>query len=502
MAALEENLAELRRHSAVISDLAAVVALLEWDQEVNMPRKGAQARAEQLATVAGILHTHRTDPHFGELLRETCARCAELDEDTAAWVREALYDFERASCLPTPFVERWSAAVSAAFMGWTQAKAESRFSLFLPHVEELVQLAREKADYYGYTESPYDALLEDYERGMTSAALRALFPSLAQRLSDLVRNLLATGKTPPNLPPGPWDEHAQWALTLEVLRDVGYDFDAGRQDRSPHPFTCNFDIHDVRITTRLHPESPIPALMSSLHECGHALYEQGFLESDRRTPMAQAPSLGIHESQSRLWENLVGRSLPFCEYLLPRLQKHFPKETQGITVPLLYGALNRVTPSLIRTEADECTYTLHIVFRFEIEVDLLEKRLAPRDIPECWNAKVKQYLDLAVPDDAHGCLQDIHWAHGAFGYFPSYALGNLYAAQLWETLIRDVGDVPAAVRDGNFRPILTWLREHVHRVGRRYTTPELIRRVTGQNADTDAFLRYLRNKYTALYAAV
>jgi carboxypeptidase Taq len=352
----------------------------------------------------------------------------------------------------------------------------------------------------GYSGSPYNALLEDYERGMTAEQLGELFGALIPRQRELLQRLLPV---PPHaeMPwlDNTWDEAAQWGFSLRVLADMGYDWDAGRQDKSVHPFTQQLDLYDVRITTRINPRNFFSALMASMHEGGHALYDQGFQPKDRRTPLASGPSLGIHESQSRLWENLIGRSLPFWRHYTPVLREHFPGMLDGVAPEQLYRALNRVSPGLIRVEADECTYNLHIALRFEIEVGLIEGRIEVGDIPELWNAKIMEYLDLEVPDDAQGCLQDIHWSHGAMGYFPTYALGNLYAAQLVNKMSKDMPDLWEFVGAGEFGPVLGWLREHVHRYGRRKTAVELVRDATGTPPSPEPYLEYLSTKYSALY---
>jgi carboxypeptidase Taq len=361
-------------------------------------------------------------------------------------------------------------------------------------------MLRQRAEYLGYEETPYNALIEDYERGMTARALDHLFRELAPKQSALVARIAASPAAADfNWLEQTWDESAQWSFGLKVLRDMGYDFEAGRQDKSVHPFTTNFDLYDVRITTRLNPHDLFSALMGSIHEGGHALYEQGFLESDQRTTLAEAPSLGIHESQSRLWENIVGRSRPFWEHYAPRLARAFPGQLDATTPEQLYRAVNRVRPSLIRVEADECTYNLHIILRFEIEKALIEGDLRVADVPAAWNEKIKSYLGVDVPDDAHGCLQDIHWSHGSFGYFPTYALGNLYAAQLFETIERDLPAIREHIGAGDFAPLLAWLREHVHRIGRRKSAAEMVRDATGKEPSAEAFLRYLESKYGAIY---
>jgi carboxypeptidase Taq len=495
-----EALQQLKDEMGTIIDLRAALALMHWDQEVYMPPKAAPARGRQIATLSALAHERFTSAHFASLLEAAARRMEQLSPDDAALVRETQHDFEQATRLPTEFVERLAQEESRGYEAWTRARRDSDFAQFQPHLETLVDLLRKKADYLGYKDSPYDALLDEYERGMTAASLKENFGVLAREQSDIVARIAKS----PHQPDLSWvhqeyDEQAQLDFTERVLKDLGYDFDAGRQDKSVHPFTTNFDLYDVRITTRVDPTEPFSALTGSIHECGHALYEQGFLPADQRTLLAEGVSLGIHESQSRMWENMIGRSLPFWQhYHGAFLAAHAPR-LDTVSAEQIYRAINHVAPSFIRVEADECTYNLHIILRFEIELALIEGTLKVSEVPEAWNAKVKQYLGLDVPNDAMGCLQDIHWSHGSMGYFPTYALGNLYAAQLFEKIEEDIPGLWEQIGTGNFAPLLSWLRENIHRHGRRYLPGELLQRATGKPPSAESYLRYLRKKYGALY---
>jgi len=496
---MSSALGTLKEKYGEVLDLHGAIALLHWDQEVYMPPKGAEARGRQLATLSALAHRLFTDTALADLL-ETLEADASLAGDDAKTVAETRHDFDLATKLPESFVAMLAEEQSRAYQAWTQARADSNFKTFQPHLEKIVELLRRKADYFGYTDSPYDALLGEYERGMTTAALRTLFGDLAEKQSALLARIAATGQQPDTTwLEQSWDQSAQWAVTMRVLKDIGFDFEAGRQDKSVHPFTTNFDLHDVRVTTRLSSDEPFSALTGSIHEGGHALYEQGFLESDRRTVLGQAISLGIHESQSRLWENMIGRSLPFWQHYAPLLREHHGTKLDGVNAEMIHRAINMVAPTFIRVEADECSYNLHIVLRFEIETALIEGRLAVKDVPEAWNARFKELLGLDVPNDAQGCLQDIHWSHASMGYFPTYALGNLYAAQLMEKIQEDVPGLWDGVAQGDFAPLLDWLRANVHRVGRRKTATELITDATGSAPSPAAFLRYLEGKYLPLY---
>lgn len=495
----EEQLEELRALMGEIIDVQSATGLLQWDQEVCMPPKGGPARGQQLATLAAVAHRMLTAPRVGKLL-DALGGASGLDSDSAALVREFRHDHERAQRLPERLVREFAEARSQAYEAWVAARETSDFGRFEPHLERIVLLSREKAEYFGYSGSPYNALLEEYERGMTAEMLSVIFGELAPRLRGLVARIVpAAGPSAGAWLDRDWDEEIQWALTLRVLRDMGYDFDAGRQDRSVHPFTVNFDIQDVRVTTRINRRELFSGLTGSIHEGGHALYEQGFALEDRRTVLAQAPSLGIHESQSRMWENMIGRSRPFWEHYAPVFREHHGAALGDAGPEDFYRAINHVAPSFIRVEADECTYNLHIILRFEIELALIEGNLRVRDVPEAWNAKVKEYLGLTVPNDAAGCLQDIHWSHGGIGYFPTYALGNLYAAQLFETIQEALPDLWEQVAQGSFAPLLAWLRTHVHRTGRRKLAAAIVEDATGSAPSAAPFLRYIEGKYGALY---
>ncbi len=494
-----EMIPELRERLGQVADLNAAIALLQWDQEVCMPAKGAQARGRQLATLSALAHRMFTDARVGTLLNELRATST-VSPDDRVLVDESLRDYERATKLPEAFVERFAEEQSRAYEAWTKARERSDFTIFQPHLETMFGLLRQKADYLGYVGSPYNALLDEYERGMTVEQLDPIFSDLAQRQSALVSRIASSGAQPDNAwLEGEWDANAQWALTLGVLGDMGYDFEAGRQDKSVHPFSTSFDLYDVRVTTRVNPKELFSALTGSMHEGGHALYEQGFREEDRRTPLAQGTSMGMHESQSRMWENMIGRSRPFWEHYAPAYGAQFPGRLDNVSTEQMFRAINRVEPSFIRVEADECTYNLHIILRYELETALIEGRMKVSEAPEAWNAKMKQYLGLEVPNDAVGCLQDIHWSHGLVGYFPTYALGNLYAAQLFEAMSASLPDIWGQVEAGNFGGILGWLRTHVHVHGRRKTATDIVRTATGREPSSEPFMRYLTEKYSALY---
>ncbi len=483
-----------------IKDIESGISLMHWDQEVYMPPKAAPRRGQQLATLSSLAHRMFTDKNMGDWLKMLSDSKHELSNDEAKNVQETLYDYERAKKLPEEFVHEFSLTQSQAYEAWVKARKESDYSMFQPHLQKIVDLNKRKADYMGYHKTPYDALLEDYERGLTTKTIQNVFNHLAKEQSQLVEAIVNSPEQPNTAwLEQEWDEDTQMDFTVQVLQDMGYDFEAGRQDKSVHPFTINFDLNDVRITTRVNKHELFSALSSSIHEGGHALYEQGFLAHDNRTTLGNAISLGIHESQSRMWENLIGRSLPFWNHYGPKLRERFPKQLDQISNEQIFEAANQVQPSFIRVEADECTYNLHIILRFEIELGLIEGDIKVDEVPEIWNTKMKQYLGLDVPSDDLGCLQDIHWSHGAMGYFPTYTLGNLYASMMFEKIETDLPNLWNDVEQGKLESLLQWLRENVHQIGRRKTAPKLMNDLCGEDLNAEPYLRYLKKKYGEMY---
>ena len=484
-----------------VKDLEAAAHLLDWDRETYMPDGAAEARARQLSTLSRLGHELFTAEETGALLDAAAPHVEGADPLSfeASLVRVAWRDYARKRRLPADLVADLAEAAAAGQHAWKKARAEDDFAAFAPHLQRLLDLNRQKAEALGYDETPYDALLDEYEPGTTTATVERLFRTLREELVPLVE---AIADAPP-LDAGclheAFDPEAQWAFGEAVIRAFGYDFARGRQDRSAHPFTTSFSTSDVRITTRVDPGFFSPAFFATLHEAGHGLYEQGISPALARTPLAEGASLGVHESQSRLWENLVGRSRPFWQHYYPALQARFPGVLSGVDLDDFYRAINRVEPSLIRVEADEVTYNLHIMLRFELERALLEGDLAVNDLPARWNAAMEDYLGLRPGQDAEGVLQDVHWAMGAIGYFPTYALGNLMSVQLFEQAARDLGDLNAQLSAGRFEALLGWLRTNVHQHGRTLKAPDLLERVTGAPLQAAPWLGYIREKYGALY---
>lgn len=491
-------LAELKNYIGEMVELQAAVALAHWDARTYMPKQGVDARARVVGKLSRLAFERLVSPKFGELLAQAEKELAGASEAEQAMVRMSKRDHERARAIPPEFYQKFVELCTKAEAVWEKAKAEANFALFKPYLGEIADMAREMAKMIGYKESPYDALLEEYEPGMTTHRVAEILGGLREKLVPFVRELLERGTPPPPIPSGKYRILSQKALCAEALQAIGYDFSAGRLDDSAHPFTIGLGPGDTRVTNRYHEAEPFSALFGALHEGGHALYDQGVPAELYWMGLSGGASFGIHESQSRFWENQLGRSLAFWEFFKPKLSRRF-KVFARHKPEEIFRLVNKVEPSLIRVEADEVTYNLHICLRFELEVELLEGRLKVEELPARWNHAMKEYLGVVPPDDAKGVLQDVHWSSGSFGYFPSYALGNLYAAQFMETLSAEVPDLWNQVRQGRFQPILSWLRERIHRFGRMYFPEELCVKVTGAKLSPDPFLRYLREKYSTVY---
>jgi len=480
-----------------LRDLGGAIGLLTWDQETYLPAKADEARGAQLSTLQGLYHERLTATALGDLLAAAAAQ-RDLPADQRAMARVLAWERGRAVNVPGDLVRAIAEAQSQGLTAWRAAREAKDFRLFQPALQRLLELRRQQADAIGHSGQRYDALLEGYEPGMRVERLRPVLESLSRRLVPIIRAVseACARKGPWPLAGKTFDVEKQWRFTLRLLKDMGFDLDAGRQDKSIHPFTGGTHPRDVRLTTRLEAENPFPALFGTIHEGGHGLYEQGFSEEHFRTPLAAAPSMGLHESQSRLWENIVGRSRPFWRHYFPLLQAQMPESLQGLTTEQFHVAVNWVEPSLIRVEADEVTYNQHIALRFELELLLIGGQLPLADLPAEWNARMESLLGVRPPDDVKGVLQDIHWAWGELGYFPTYALGNLYSAQLWAAARPAV---QPELERGNLLALREWLRQKIHREGYRYPAEELVQRVCGRGLTDDDFIRYLTAKYSELY---
>lgn len=498
---MEEKLSKLKSILAEVSDLENAAALLGWDQQTYMPSGGAEARGNQIATLRSIAHIKTTSPEAGKLLEDLNAEAVDLDPDSddACLIKAAIYDYEKATRVPAEFVAEQARVITLANSVWIEARQKSDFSIFQPHLEKIVEISKRFISFYPPKEHPYDTLLDQFERGLKTADIQVIFKGLRQEQVKLIHALSSRPQVDDSFLHLDFDEKKQWDFGVEVISRFGYDWKRGRQDKATHPFTTHFSVNDVRVTTRVDPKFLNSMLFGSMHEAGHAMYNQGISQAFERTPLANGASLGVHESQSRLWENLVGRSLPFWQFFYPRLQEYFPSQLGNVDLMTFYKGINKVNPSLIRVEADEATYNLHIMLRLEIELGLIEGNIEVKDLPEIWNARMKEYLGLTPPNDAKGVLQDIHWSWGYIGYFSTYSLGNIISVQLWDKINQDIPDLPDLIRAGKFDALLGWLREKVHQYGRKYQPQELVQKVTGSKIDPAPYMRYLKNKYSAIY---
>jgi len=490
----------LRSHLATIADLRAAAAVLRWDQETLMPPGGAEGRALQLATLARLAHEQLTSDATRRLLdaADAALRGGDPASDDAALVRVTRRDLERASKLPAEFVAEQRRVAAVATHVWREARRTNDFAAFRPHLEQVFQLARREADYIGYAGHPYDALVDRYDPGTTARELEALFGRLLEVIVPLVRAIASrAAAVDPGVLDAEFDEAAQRTFALEMVQGFGYDARRGRLDLSAHPFSTKFHRDDVRITTRYGRR--LSAVFSTFHESGHAMYSQGTAPALERSPLSDGAGAGIHESQSRMWENLVGRSRPFWEHAFPRLRQAFPEQLISSDAERVYRAVNRVEPGLIRVRADEVTYNLHVVLRFELEKALLTGDLAVRDLPEAWRSKMTAYLGLTPPDDTDGVLQDIHWSSGLVGSFPSYTLGNVASVQLFEAARRAHPALEEDIRAGRFATLYEWMRDHVYAHGRKFLPSELLQRATGAALAAEPYLAYLRAKFSELY---
>lgn len=477
-----------------IADIAYSSAVLNWDMETYMPPQGATRRAQQLATLSGLIHEQFTASDLGALL-EKLENHPELDHRQNQNIKLTLKQYRKAKKYTREFVEELSHAVSATFNAWQEAKTKNDYSIYAPKLEKLIALKKKECELIGYKEHPYDVFLDEYEPFLTTKEAEKLFDDVRKELVPFVKQLTAKAPGSQEILHRHYDKDKQFAFSVHVLKQMGYDFDAGRQDISMHPFTTNFSAKDVRVTTRIDENNISDCITGSIHEGGHALYEQGIPDDQYGLPSGEYCSLSIHESQSRLWENNVGRSLAFWKGQFPELQRTFPEQLSDVTVEQFYQALNVVQPNLIRINADEVTYHFHIMIRFEVEKAIFENKLTVQEIPAYWNSRYKEYLGLDVPSDAEGCMQDVHWSHGSFGYFPTYSLGSFYAAQFFAKASQDIPALEKQIESGNYGELLKWLREKIHKHGKTFSSKELCKMATGEELDFKYFMEYARNKY-------
>lgn len=480
------------------ADLNNASAVLGWDQEVYMPAKGFEVRGRQLATLASLAHEMLTSEAYGNQLQELAGR-GDLADDEKRNVELSLEDYNKNKKLSAAFVEAITQQTSASYNAWIQSRKENKFSIYAPELDKMIQLKKQQASMYGNESNPYDALLDEYEKGASVALLDRVFGDVKQQLPVLLDKIKIAQQVDDSFFLRNYPKQAQWDFSMDVLHAMGYDFEAGRQDMSEHPFTTSFASTDVRVTTRVDENNYSSLLWSSIHEGGHALYEQGLPIEQYGLPLGAAASLGIHESQSRLWENNVGRGKQFWHHFYPKLQQYFPQQLNDVSVEAFYKGMNKVEPSLIRTEADEVTYHFHVMIRYEIEKGLMNGDLFTEDLPEAWNGLYNKYLGVSAQDDKTGVLQDVHWAHGSFGYFPTYSLGSFYAAQFYQQAVKEMPTLADDIANGRLLGLREWLRGKVHQYGRRYTSEELCKQITGTGLDFNVFMQYAHEKYAGIY---
>ena len=498
----ETKLAELKLRLLEISDLAGAGALLGWDQSTYMPRGGAPARARQGATLSKLAHEKSIDPALGKLLDELAPYADGLpyQSDEASLIRVARRDFEKAIKVPSAYVARASALGSSSYDAWTRARPANDFATMRPFLEQAVDLSREYAGFFAPYQHVADPLIDAAEEGMTTASIRSLFAELRSELLPIVRAIAEQPVPSDGCLRGSFPETAQLDYSLLVVKQFGYDLDRGRLDKTHHPFCTKFSTGDVRITTRVDEKLFGDALFSTMHESGHALYEQGVATALDGTPLGSGTSVGVHESQSRLWENVVGRGRAFWEHFFPILQDRFPDQFRRTSFETFYRAINKVQRSLIRTDADEVTYNLHIMMRFDLELELLEGALRVKDLPEAWRARMRADLGVAPDDDRDGCLQDVHWYAGSVGGgFQSYTIGNILSAQFYAAALNACPGIPAEIAKGEFGTLHGWLRKHLYEHGRKFQPGEVVMQATGGPMSTEPYLAYLRAKYGELY---
>jgi carboxypeptidase Taq len=487
------NYQDYKDYGAKIMDVNAAVGLMSWDQETYMPDGSSDLRSRQIATLSGIVHQMLTSANYHQLLLKLSDDNT-LSLDQKRNVQLSLLDYTKKSKFSIDFVEEMSKSVSIAFQAWQAAKSKNDFSLFEKPLEELVKLKFKEAEIKGYNGHIYNAFVDDYEPGMTVEILDKVFIPIKEKLGPLVERVLSKPcnlKNFKNL----YEINTQWDFTIELLNKLGYNFNIGRQDKSSHPFSISFGPEDARITTRIDENDLTESIWSTIHECGHAFYEMGLKMENYGIPAGEACSLSIHESQSRLWENMVGRSKAFWEYMFPILKSYFPEQLFHVSLNDFYFECNKVEKGLIRTNADEITYHFHVLIRYEIEKALFNKDISVKDLPSTWNELYKKYLGIEVPNNKMGILQDVHWSHGSFGYFPTYSLGSFYAAQFFETAKSQIPNLENHISSGNFNLLLDWLRKNIHQHGRIYNSEELCKKVSGEGLNFNFFFNYIELKY-------
>lgn len=501
----QEKYKELLNLSRHITVLKGISSHLHWDEETYLPPAAAEIRAEQLKVLAGVIHEEATGKKYAKVLsslidlKKGVILEKELTNRQKSALKEWQRDYIKETTLPKSFVEDFAQLSSQAIQAWRMARKDNAFQRFAPFLDRIIQMNRKKADLLGFKEHPYDALIDLYEHDTSAKEIEGLFNKLKKRLIPLLSKIAKAKQVGDDFLFGSFSQEKQLKFGKILLNAMGYEMEKGRLDLSTHPFSSSSHPTDSRITTRIHANSIMSNILVILHEGGHSLYEMGLPVEDYGSPLCEAISLGMHESQSRWWETRIGLTKPFWQYFLPILRKNFPKKFDSVDLDIFYRAINKVEPSFIRVEADEVTYPLHVILRFEIEKALIEGSMKVREIPEVWNSKMKEYLGIIPPNNTEGCLQDIHWSMGAFGYFPTYSLGNMYTAQMFTAFSKKFPDWQKKVASGNFLFIKQWLHEEVYQYGRQYSSKELIEKITGKQFSEKEYIHYLEDKYTDIY---
>ncbi len=481
-----------------IADVKNANALLQWDQETYLPRKGGPLRGQQISTLSEISHRLFGDNELGNLLQELLQK-EDLTASQKRNLERTYEDFVKNKKYSSEFVRKLSEQVNKTFHSWIESRKQNSFSVYENDLDALIQLKKQEADILGYEHHPYNALLDEFEKGATVTLIDRTFDNLLPVLKNLLDAILRQQQVNDAFLKQHYPKQQQWEWGMHLIKNLNFDFDAGRQDISEHPFSVSFNRNDVRITTRIDENDFGNMTWSCIHETGHALYEQGLPEDEYGLPLGEACSYSIHESQSRLWENNVGRSKIFWQHFYPALQQYFPDQLGRTSSEDFFSGINKIQPSLIRTEADELTYHFHVYIRYELEKRLIEGSLKTKDIPAYWNEQYKKLLSVEVPDDREGCLQDVHWSHGSFGYFPTYSLGSFYAAQFYRTAALQISSLEKEIANGNTATLLNWLRDKIHSKGRFYTSDKLCKEITGTGLDVEHFVKYLLDKYQPVY---
>lgn len=499
----EKDIKKLKEIDSEINLLSHTSSILGWDQETYIPSGSIEERSRQLSLLSGLMHDRLTSDTvksiFNGIQGENELSLDSLNDTDKGYVRKFYDNFRKQAALSSELVRELSRQASITQSVWIEARKTDDFKLFSGQFEKLLPLVLEKADSYGYKESPYDALLDEYEKGMTASSLDSLFTPIEKKVRDLLGEIGSAPQVDDSFLRKNYPSSLQGEAGSKLLSPMGYDMNRGRLDVSAHPFTTKLGFDDIRITTRYDENYYPSGLYSIIHEAGHALYEQGISEEFKDTCLGEGTSLGIHESQSRMWENFIGRSLPFWKYFTKHLKSVFPENLAGVSEKELFRGVNRVNPSFIRVEADEVTYNLHVILRFRIEKELIEKNISVKDLPSVWNELSRDLLGITPDCNSNGVLQDVHWSMGALGYFPTYLLGNLYCAQFYRKMESETGSLDTFIEYGDFSVILNWLRKNIHSYGSLYSPGELVEKVTGESLNSDYFISYLNNKYKKVY---